>query len=47
MFKKTEAKGGDSIIRKMNISPENWNIPKKKKKNQEETIELKNTEFEI
>lgn len=44
MFKKTEAKGRDSIIRKMNISPENWNVPKK---NQEETIELKNTEFEM
>lgn len=32
MFKKTEAKWGDSIIRKTNISPENWNVPKKKKK---------------
>lgn len=31
-FKKTEAKGRDSMIRKMNISPENWNVPKKKKK---------------
>lgn len=32
MFKKTEAKWGDNIIRKTNISPENWNVPKKKKK---------------
>lgn len=45
MFKKT-GKGGDNILRKMRISPENQNIPKKKK-DQEEVVELKNTKSEI
>lgn len=54
-YSKNRSRGGDNILRKMSISPENCNVAKKQNKKtksklkskQEETIKLKSIESKI